>query len=220
MMTQQLSFIHRFEPATRLEAPPILLLHGTGGDENDLLQLGRMISPGSALLSPRGQVLENGMPRFFRRFAEGQLDEDDLRQRSQDLVDFVAEARCAYGIERPIAVGYSNGANIAAATILLRPESFSGAVLLRPMMPFKDLAQTDLKKTPILIVSGRNDPIVSAETTERLAAHLLKGGARVDQQALPVGHQLSQLDISVAREWIARLTLQSTISSDQSSVTV
>ncbi len=118
-MSSNLAFIHRFEPATRLEAPPLLLLHGTGGDENDLLQLGRLISPGSALLSPRGKVLENGMPRFFRRHAEGVFDEDDVRQRAHELADFVEAARKAYGIGRPVAVGYSNGANIAAATMLL-----------------------------------------------------------------------------------------------------
>ena len=103
VMNDRLSFIHRFEPATRLEAPPLLLLHGTGGDENDLLQLGRLISPGSALLSPRGKVMENGMPRFFRRHAEGVFDEDDVRLRANELADFVEAARNAYGIGRPVA---------------------------------------------------------------------------------------------------------------------
>src|SRR5918995_3125484 len=121
--TPSLSFIHRFEPGTEPGRLPLLLLHGTGGDEGDLLPLGRAIAPGSALLSPRGKVLENGMPRFFRRLSEGVFDEADLRRRAHELADFVQEAREAYGIAAPIAVGFSNGANIAAAVLLLRPET-------------------------------------------------------------------------------------------------
>ena len=123
----ELSFIHRFEPATDSSRRPLLLLHGTGGDENDLLGLGRTISPGSALLSPRGKILENGMPRFFRRLAEGVFDEADVKLRANELADFVADARKAYGLEAPIAVGFSNGANIAAAMLMLRPDALSGA---------------------------------------------------------------------------------------------
>lgn len=206
-MTTLASFIHRFEPATRFEAPPLLLLHGTGGDEHDLVPLGRMISPGSALLSPRGQVLENGAPRFFRRFAEGKLDEDDLTTRSHALADFVDEARCKYRIERPIAVGFSNGANIAAATLLLRPDTFAGAVLLRAMPPFVNLPDAKLLETPILMLSGRNDPIVDAPSVQRLATHLSQCGAKVDATLLPVGHQLSQADVTTTRDWISRLAL-------------
>jgi phospholipase/carboxylesterase len=162
-MSSNLAFIHRFEPATRLEAPPLLLLHGTGGDENDLLQLGRLISPGSALLSPRGKVLENGMPRFFRRHAEGVFDEDDVRQRAHELADFVEAARKAYGIGRPVAVGYSNGANIAAAMMLLRPDVLSGAALLRAMVPLSHAPKVDLSGKRALMVSGKHDPIIAAE---------------------------------------------------------
>lgn len=203
-MTLLSSFIHRFEPATRFEAPPLLLLHGTGGDEHDLVSLGRMISSGSALLSPRGQVLENGAPRFFRRFAEGQLDEADLTMRSHALADFVDEARRKYGIERPVAVGFSNGANIAAATLLSRPDTFAGAVLLRAMPPFVDLPDEALARTPILMLSGRNDPIVDAASAERLAAHLSRCGAQVDARLLPAGHQLSQADVTTTRDWLSR----------------
>ena len=122
-MSKDLSFIHRFAPGNRLEAPPLLLLHGTGGDENDLLPLGEAIAPGAPLLSVRGQVLEHGMPRFFRRLAEGVFDLADLRQRTHDLAAFVAAASAAYGFDpqRVIAVGYSNGANIAASLLLLHP---------------------------------------------------------------------------------------------------
>jgi predicted esterase len=118
-------FIYRFEPPTGEGAPPLLLLHGTGGDENDLLELGTMVSPGSALLSPRGRVLENGMPRFFRRLAEGLFDEDDVRRRALELADFVEDARLRHSIRRPMALGYSNGANIAAAVMLLRPATLA-----------------------------------------------------------------------------------------------
>src|SRR5262245_54982015 len=118
----KLSFIHRFEPATDRARPPLLLLHGTGGNEHDLIDLGRLVAPGSALLSPRGKVLEGGMPRFFRRLTEGVFDEADVKRRANELADFVSEAREEYGLPAPIALGFSNGANIAAATLLLRPE--------------------------------------------------------------------------------------------------
>src|SRR5262249_51939657 len=137
LMEQELSFMHRYEPSARAGAPTLLLLHGTGGNESDLLPLGRMIAPGAALLSPRGKVLENGMPRFFRRLAEGVFDEEDVRRRAEELADFIAEARDHYGLPAPVAVGYSNGVNIAAAVLLRRPEALAGAVLLRPMMPLR-----------------------------------------------------------------------------------
>ena len=167
-----LSFIHRFEPATIADAPPLLLLHGTGGDENDLLPLGRAVSPGSALLSPRGKVLENGMPRFFRRLAEGVFDEADLRRRADELADFIAEARAAYGLAAPIALGFSNGANIAAALLLLRPDALAGAVLMRAMVPLAEPPKPDLAGKPVLILSGAADPIVPPENAARLAAQL------------------------------------------------
>ena len=138
MSDTALSFTHRFEPAAEPGSPPLLLLHGTGGDEDDLMPLGRALAPGTALLSPRGKVLEAGMPRFFRRLAEGVFDEDDVRRRADELADFITEARAAYSLEAPIAVGFSNGANIAAALLLLRPEALAGAALLRAMTPLSD----------------------------------------------------------------------------------
>ncbi|UEM24824.1 alpha/beta hydrolase (plasmid) [Skermanella mucosa] len=205
-MTTALSFIHRFEPATAPGKPPILLLHGTGGDENDLMPLGGMIAPGSALLSPRGKVLEGGMPRFFRRLAEGVFDEADVRHRAHELADFVAAAREAHGLAAPVAVGFSNGANIAAAMLMLRPEALAGAVLLRAMVPLSDApAAGGLGGKPVLLLSGAMDPIVPADNAARLAALLGAAGAEVEQKVLPAGHGLSQADVNLARDWIGRL---------------
>src|SRR5215472_8251692 len=197
-MTEE--FIYRFVQPKGEGVPPLLLLHGTGGDENDLLQLGTMVSPNSALLSPRGRVLENGMPRFFRRLAEGVFDEDDVRRRALELADFVDEARLR--IDRPIALGYSNGANIAAALMLLRPGTLAGAALLRAMVPLSDPPHPDLSGVPVLIASGMADPIVPASNSARLAAMLRDAGAEVSHQALPVGHQLSRADLAMLRDWL------------------
>ncbi|WP_158813660.1 alpha/beta hydrolase [Methylocapsa sp. S129] len=203
--TPPLSFVHRFEPGSDPTRPPILLLHGTGGDENDLLPLGRLIAPGSALLSPRGQVLERGMPRFFRRLSEGVFDEDDIRRRAGELADFIVEARKAYRLAAPIAVGFSNGANIAAAVLLLRPEALDGAVLLRAMAPFRDPSKVDLTGKPVLLISGASDPIAPAETVARLVAALSGAGAAVRREILPSGHQLTEMDVALAKDWLARL---------------
>jgi phospholipase/carboxylesterase len=201
-MTTRLSFVHRFEPATEPGRQPLLLLHGTGGDETDLLPLGRAVAPASALLSPRGQVLENGMPRFFRRLAEGVFDEADLRRRAGELADFVAEARETYGLPAPIAVGFSNGANIAAAMLLLRPEALAGAALLRAMMPLTDPPAARLEGRPVLLLSGVMDPIVPASNAARLAARLEAAGAEVQHHVLPVGHGLSRSDVALTKAWI------------------
>jgi phospholipase/carboxylesterase len=198
-------FIHRFEPAGDAGSPPLLLLHGTGGDENDLLGLGKMISPGSALLSPRGRVLEHGMPRFFRRLAEGVFDEEDVRRRAHELGEFVSEARTQYGIAPPVAVGFSNGANIAAALLLLQPDALAGAILLRAMVPLPDPPTADLAGKPVLLLSGQADPIVPASNSERLAGLLKQAGANVTHQVLPAGHQLSQADVTLARRWIGNV---------------
>jgi phospholipase/carboxylesterase len=147
-------------------------------------------------------VLENGMPRFFRRLAEGVFDEDDVRRRAHDLADFVAEAREAYGLAAPTALGYSNGANIAAAVLLLRPEALAGAALLRPMMPLRNAAPPDLSGKPVLLVSGLADPMASAESVEPLRVALAKAGAAVKHRVLPSGHTLTRGDLDVTREWL------------------
>jgi phospholipase/carboxylesterase len=199
----ELSFHHRFEPGARPSARPLLLLHGTGGDENDLIPLGRMVAPGAPLLSPRGKVLESGMPRFFRRLAEGVFDEADVRLRAGELADFIAGARATYGLAAPIALGYSNGANIAAAVLLLRPEALAGAILLRAMTP---LARVDavgsLAGKGALIVSGADDPIAPPANAARLKAMLEAAGARVEQRILAAGHELSQADVRLAHGWL------------------
>ena len=208
MTTASLSFVHRFDPGTEPGRLPILLLHGTGGDEADLLPLGRAVSPGSALLSPRGKVLENGMPRFFRRLAEGIFDEADVRRRADELAHFVAEAREAYGLPAPVAVGFSNGANIAAALLLLHPGALAGAALLRAMVPLGDPPLADLGGRQVLLLSGTMDPIVPAENASRLATMLAKAGADTRHQIVPAGHGLSQADIALTRAWIEQLPTQ------------
>lgn len=196
------AFIHRFEPATKPDTRPLLLLHGTGGDENNLVPLGRAVAPDSALLSPRGQVLEHGMPRFFRRLAEGVFDEEDVRRRAHELADFINDARARYHIAAPIALGYSNGANIAAALLLLRPEVLSDAILLRAMTPLSSVQPPDLAGKRVLVITGAQDPIVPAESATLLADLLRRGGAAVDHRVLPIGHGFSNLDLALSAQWL------------------
>jgi phospholipase/carboxylesterase len=203
-MARDLSYVHRFEPGADPSRPPVLLLHGTGGDESDLLPLGREIAPGAALLSPRGNVLEGQMPRFFRRFREGLFDEDDVRARAGELANFVAEARRAYGLAQPFALGYSNGANIAAAVLLLHPKTLAGAILLRAMAPLAEPPKPNLSGAPVLILSGLNDPIAPRSTAEKLADALAAAGARVERDDLPAGHGLTQADVTRAKAFYAR----------------
>lgn len=199
-----LSHIHRFEPGTTAGATPVLLLHGTGGNENDLLEIGRQIAPGSALLSPRGNVSEHGMPRFFRRFAEGVFDLEDVARRTHELADFITAAATQYGFEagRLTALGYSNGANIAASLLLLRPEVLAGAVLLRPMVVLQPERLPDLSGKRVLLSSGRVDPIVPVDHPPRLAALLREAGAQVDLHWGETGHQLTAGDLSLARNFL------------------
>ncbi|GAB4448034.1 MAG: VOC family protein [Chloroflexi bacterium OHK40] len=202
--TVELGFTHVYEPALTPGAPTLLLLHGTGGNEYDLLDLGRTLFPGAALLSPRGQVLENGMPRFFRRLAEGVFDLDDLRRRTDDLAGFVAAASAHYGFdpERVIAVGYSNGANIAASLLLLRPAVLAGAVLFHAMVPLEPSAMPDLHGVPVFLGAGRTDPLIPPQQTERLADLLAGAGAGVTLHWEPGGHGLSQAEIRAAAAWL------------------
>ncbi len=152
-----MDFIHRFLPApSGTSKRTLLLLHGTGGNENDMISLGRDLDPAAALLSPRGKVLENGMPRFFRRLAEGVFDEEDVIRRAHELADFVVAAAVRYEFDpkRVTAVGYSNGANIAAAILLLRSEVLASAVLFRAMVPLVPSTLPNLADARVLLSSG------------------------------------------------------------------
>jgi phospholipase/carboxylesterase len=201
-MDHHLSHIHRFEPGT--EKRGLLLLHGTGGDEHDLVDLGRATAPAAPLLSPRGQVREGHANRFFRRLAEGVFDIADLKARTQALADFVRDAEAALGLAAPVALGFSNGANMAASLLFLRPEVLSGAILLRATLPFEPDALPDLSGKDILLLSGRTDPLTPAATSQRLAALLLEAGANVVHETLQAGHGLTQKDLMLARQWWTR----------------
>ena len=197
---------HHFTPA-KGSSTTLLLLHGTGGDENDLVPIGRAIAPGAALLSPRGSVDENGMARFFRRFREGVFDEDDIRFRAAELETFVHDAAANYGFDaaRVIAVGYSNGANIAAALLLLHPALLSGAVLMRATLPLAPEPLLPMASTPVLLLAGERDQILPAPGTEKLARTLSEAGAQVEVRWHNLGHELGPEDFAAAKQFIAKM---------------
>lgn len=199
-----LGFIHRFIPGK--SSRTLLLLHGTGGDENDMLGLGHEIDANAALLSPRGKVLENDAPRFFRRLAEGVFDEEDVINRAQELAHFVERAALEYKIdtENLVAVGYSNGANIAAAMILLGVANFRDAILFRAMVPLSKVDLPNLKAFQVLISAGQLDPIARQPIAERLAQLFESAGAKVTLRFQPAGHELRPSDVADARKWLAR----------------
>jgi predicted esterase len=204
-----LGFIHQFIPAANREDQiTLLLLHGTGGNEQDLIPLGRELNPRAAILSPRGKVLESGMSRFFRRLAEGVFDIEDLKFRTHELADFVKEASKAYGFDLRYvtSVGYSNGANIASSLLLLRPEIISSAVLFRAMVPFIPEKVPDLNTKHIFMAAGEYDPIVPREQSETLYRLYKKAGADVvlhwEENS---GHELGYDEIPAAKDWLANL---------------
>ena len=204
-MRSDLGFVHRYLPGDDDSGPTILLLHGTGGNEEDLIPLGKTLAPGTALLSPRGKVSEHGAPRFFRRLAEGVFDHEDLLFRTHELAEFVEAASEEYCFDRSklVAVGYSNGANVAASTILLHPSLLRAAVLFRAMFPFEPDVTPDLSGMPVFMAAGRYDRMIPPDNTQRLADILVEAGADVDLRWRDTGHPLTYEDVSEAKKWLA-----------------
>jgi phospholipase/carboxylesterase len=203
----ELNHVHLFEPGDS-DAPTLLLLHGTGGDERDLLPLGPLLLPGAAVLSPRGNVLENGMPRFFRRHAEGVFDEDDVVRRAGELASFVHDAAERYSLDpaRIVAAGFSNGANIAAATMLLHPGVLSAAVLLAAMPVLDERLPAplpDLRGSSVFVGSGRLDPLAPPQVAQRLADTLTEAGAAVELRFHGGGHGVDRGVLASARSWLS-----------------
>ena len=203
MSARDLGFAHRFYPG-ETEAT-LLLLHGTGGSEDDLVPLGRDLASGAAILSPRGKVSEYGAARFFRRLAEGVFDHEDLVFRTHELADFVDNASDEYGFDlsRLVAVGYSNGANIAASLMLLHPDLLRAAVLFRAMVPFEPEETPDLSGMPVFLSAGRRDRMIPPQNTERLAEILREAGADLDLRWRDTGHPLTYEEVAEARDWLA-----------------
>lgn len=202
---RDVGFVHRFIPGEGTAgATTLLLLHGTGGTENDLLDLGDMLFHGAARLSPRGRVLERGMPRFFRRLAEGVFDQEDLARRTDELVQFLRQsaAESRFDAARVVAVGYSNGANIAASVLLRHPGALAGAVLFHPMVPFEPKEPPVLRGTEVFISGGQQDPLVPWALTERLAELLRESGAKVEVHREAGGHELVATEVEAARRWV------------------
>jgi predicted esterase len=195
-------FIHKFLPG-RLPVT-VLLLHGSGGDENDLLPVARALAPGAAFLSPRGKVMDQGLRRFFA------LDRSDLHERAAELAEWVGEAAKQYRIDpaRLYALGYSNGANIAAALMLLHPGSMAGACLLRSRAMVGAEAFPDglpsLEGAPVLISAGQSDHLITPGDAEALAKLLTDAGARVDLAIQNAGHDLTPADFSLAKQWFSK----------------
>lgn len=204
--TPDLGFLHRFVPGTDPSQPALLLLHGTGGNEDDLLPVGRAIAKGAALLSPRGQVSENGRLRFFRRIAEGVFDQEDLKLRTEQLQTFIKEAEEAYQLspQKLVAIGFSNGANIAASLLLRHPDTLAGAILIRAMAPSVPALTPNLLQKPVLLLSGTDDLIVPPENAQRLHDILQSSGANVQLHWERVGHELTKGDLKAAHTWLAQ----------------
>jgi phospholipase/carboxylesterase len=201
---QDAGFTHRFEPATNPAAPALLLLHGTGGDENTLLPLGRAIAPGAALVSPRGNVLEHHMASFFRRLEKGVVDQEDLEFRTTQLRNFIAFACRTYSLasNRLVAVGVSNGAILGASLALRHPDTCAGVILIRGMAPFMPEPMPDLRRKPILLLGGLDDPIVQTDEAGDLANICRSANADVTAHWENAGHTLAQGDVLMAFDWL------------------
>lgn len=195
-------FVHTFVPAEDASKPTILLLHRTGVSETVLIPWAKEIWPGAALLVPRGRVLEDGKPRFFRRVGQAQFDVEDLRAQTAELDRFIEAARTQYSLGQPIAVGHSNGANIAWSLIFSRPAALSGAVLLRPLMPIDPGEVSAMLGFPVLILSGSEDQVATPKVAVALPERLRMAGADVSHVFLRAGHDLVMEDREIARAWL------------------
>ena len=202
---EERGFTHRFDPSPSGRRRTLVLLHGTGGTEDDLIPLGKQLSPGAALLSVRGRILENGMPRFFRRSAEGVFDQQDLELQTHALARFVRLAAKKYGLDDAglVAVGYSNGASIASSLVLRYPRLLAAAVLFRPMVPFIPLTMPNLQRMKIFIGAGKHDQIVQGRETEQIAEIFQGAGAVVTIHWHNGGHELGEDDLLAATNWIS-----------------
>lgn len=205
-MTDDLGFIHRFVPAEDpASEETLIVLHGTGGDENALVGIGQTIAPGAGILSPRGNVLENGAPRFFKRLAEGVFDPKEVRWRAEELARFIRAAIVKYGLDstRVYALGYSNGANVASTVMLIDPRLIQGAILLRPMLVYEPEEKSDLSGASIFISAGRMDPIVPISSVERLVQLFESRHADIVLKWQLTGHNLVPSEVREAADWLA-----------------
>jgi predicted esterase len=209
-MSEDLGFIHRFVPAEdSASGETLVVLHGTGGDETDLIGIGKAVAPGAAILSPRGNVLENGAPRFFRRLAEGVFEPKEVRSRAEELARFIRAAVITYRLDpaRVFALGYSNGANVASTVMFVEPGILQGAILFRPMLVYEPTVKNDLSGSAVFISAGRMDPIVPTASVEQLVELFESAHAEVTLKWQLVGHNLVPSEVSEAADW---LTLQRT----------
>lgn len=198
--------IHLYNEGESNNDTTLLLLHGTGGTENDLLSLANLIDSTANVLSVRGNVLENGMPRFFRRLAEGVFDEEDLIFRTKELNSFLTKAATDYGFNRDqvVAIGYSNGANIAASLLYHDETSLRGAILHHPMVPRRGIELPNLSNKAVFITAGKQDPICPPEESKELHETLENAGANVETLWIDGGHQLVQEEVTKAKQWYDR----------------
>ncbi len=205
-MTDDIGFIHRFVPAEdKTSAETLVVLHGTGGDENDLIGIGQAVAPGAAILSPRGNVLENGAPRFFKRLAEGVFDPKEVQSRGKELSRFIRAAISKYGLnpERVFALGYSNGANVASTVMFIEPGLLRGAIMFRPMVVFEPDERPDLSGAGVFISAGRMDPIVPTKSVERLVELFEASRAEVTLKWQLAGHNLLPSEVRDVADWLA-----------------
>lgn len=195
---------YRFVPGADT-GPVLVVLHGTGGTPDDLLPLARELWPDAPVLAPAGPVSEHGMGRWFRRLAEGVFDTEDVIARAGQLADFLRVARVRHELgDRPlVAVGFSNGANIAAAVALLHPDVLTRVVLFNAMLPVPDPPRLDLTGTRVLLVNGRRDPMAPVDSARRLVALLREGSADVREHWHPGGHQLTLDGVAAAKGWLS-----------------